>query len=275
MLSYYQVFAPGQAIESSLKQLAERRTDIFGVGEEAAQEAEIGKKMGEEDRRMIDDKIQWDGHTSSAEATARAARANISLNDQIEQIHRAKGLIPDSSKEGIGPKAGKNASSQPGPPQVPKLPTQAVPPPPQPRPPHIPQMPPTGLTGANLMPLRAPHPQPMMMPPQPFFMTPQVGQIRPGIMQNPFGNIAAPPGIHPHSMPQPQPNPPGEMGEPPSKRMRGEESLIPESEFMARNHSPVTFKIFVPNMSDKPGNKSTFIFKRIRYQFSSRLLKNF
>jgi hypothetical protein len=26
------VFAPGQAIESSLKQLAERRTDIFGVG---------------------------------------------------------------------------------------------------------------------------------------------------------------------------------------------------------------------------------------------------
>jgi hypothetical protein len=27
------VFAPGQAIESSLKQLAERRTDIFGVGE--------------------------------------------------------------------------------------------------------------------------------------------------------------------------------------------------------------------------------------------------
>jgi splicing factor 3A subunit 1 len=32
-----QVFAPGQAIESSLKQLAERRTDIFGVGEEAAQ----------------------------------------------------------------------------------------------------------------------------------------------------------------------------------------------------------------------------------------------
>jgi hypothetical protein len=27
------VFAPGQAIESSLKQLAERRTDIFGVGQ--------------------------------------------------------------------------------------------------------------------------------------------------------------------------------------------------------------------------------------------------
>lgn len=77
------MFAPGQAIESSLKQLAERRTDIFGVGEEAAQEAAIGMKMGEEERRLIDDKIQWDGHTSSAEATARMARANISLNDQV------------------------------------------------------------------------------------------------------------------------------------------------------------------------------------------------
>ena len=44
------VFAPGQSIESSLKQLAERRTDIFGVGEEAAQETAIGQKMGEEEK---------------------------------------------------------------------------------------------------------------------------------------------------------------------------------------------------------------------------------
>ena len=34
-----------------MKHLAERRTDIFGVGEEAAQEAAIGKKMGEEETR--------------------------------------------------------------------------------------------------------------------------------------------------------------------------------------------------------------------------------
>ena len=45
------VFAPGQAIESSLKQYAERRSDIFGVGEEAAQETVIGQKMGEEEQR--------------------------------------------------------------------------------------------------------------------------------------------------------------------------------------------------------------------------------
>ena len=48
------VFAPGQSIESNLKNLAERRTDIFGVGDEAASEAMIGQKMGEEEvRRMF------------------------------------------------------------------------------------------------------------------------------------------------------------------------------------------------------------------------------
>ncbi|MBO8666575.1 hypothetical protein INO76_16230, partial [Staphylococcus aureus] len=69
------VYAPGAAIEASLKQLAERRTDIFGVGVE---ETAIGKKIGEEESR-IDDKATWDGHTSSVEAATRAARANITL----------------------------------------------------------------------------------------------------------------------------------------------------------------------------------------------------
>ena len=84
------VFAQGGSIESSLKHLAERRTDIFGVGEEAALEAGIGKKMGEEDKRP-EEKVTWDGHSSSAEAAARLARANITLDEQIQQIHRTKG----------------------------------------------------------------------------------------------------------------------------------------------------------------------------------------
>ncbi|PZC74042.1 hypothetical protein B5X24_HaOG208411 [Helicoverpa armigera] len=56
-----EALAPGAAIEASLKQLAERRTDIFGVGDE---ETAIGKKIGEEERRR-DDRVTWDGHTSS------------------------------------------------------------------------------------------------------------------------------------------------------------------------------------------------------------------
>jgi len=48
------VYAPGTAIEASLKQLAERRTDIFGVGDE---ETAIGKKIGEEEKKK-DDKVR-------------------------------------------------------------------------------------------------------------------------------------------------------------------------------------------------------------------------
>lgn len=44
---------PGLDIESSLKQLAERRTDIFGVEETA-----IGKKIGEEEIQKPEEKVR-------------------------------------------------------------------------------------------------------------------------------------------------------------------------------------------------------------------------
>lgn len=53
---------------------------------------------------MIVFQITWDGHTSSVEAATRAARANITIEDQIHQIHKVKGLLPDEEKEKIGPK---------------------------------------------------------------------------------------------------------------------------------------------------------------------------
>ena len=47
-----------------MKNLAERRTDIFGVGDEAASEAMIGQKMGEEEVRpqriMLSENSQLD-----------------------------------------------------------------------------------------------------------------------------------------------------------------------------------------------------------------------
>lgn len=103
------VYAPGAAIEASLKHLAERRTDIFGVGDE---EAAIGKKLGEEEPRK-DDRVTWDGHTSSVEAATRAAARNVSLEDQIHQIHKVKGLLPDEEKEKIGPKQMSGISAPP------------------------------------------------------------------------------------------------------------------------------------------------------------------
>ena len=49
-----EVYAPGQDIQSSLKQLAERRTDIFGVEETA-----IGKKIGEEEIQKPEEKVSF------------------------------------------------------------------------------------------------------------------------------------------------------------------------------------------------------------------------
>lgn len=234
-----QVYAPGQAISQTLKHLAERRTDIFGVGEEAAQEAAIGKKMGEDETRRSaePEKVTWDGHSSSAEAAARAARANISLNDQIEQIHRNKGLIPDSSKESIGPQSTVQAPHSA--PQH-SQPQMAPPPPPvtvvsmqPPQPVPVPQPQPVAI-----MQMRPP-PQ-MVVPAQPMFMAPAPPQIPS------FGMPHMPPAAPAPHMPEMQ------MDEPPSKKARGEDNLMPEADFLARNVSPVTFRVVVPNMADKP-----------------------
>ncbi|CDW55098.1 Splicing factor 3A subunit 1 [Trichuris trichiura] len=98
------VFAMGADISANIKAFAERRSDIFGVGSKGAEQAMIGKKLGEEDVRRIDPKAIWDGHSVSVEATVKAAQAEISLEDQIAQIHRAQGLLPDKEKDRIGPK---------------------------------------------------------------------------------------------------------------------------------------------------------------------------
>merc|ERR1719245_1473075 len=60
--------------------------------------------------------------------------------------------------------------------------------------------------------------------------------------------IMVPPAAPPVYMP-PMPM---DDDEPASKKSRMEEHLIPEGEFLARNQGPVTFKVSVPNMADKP-----------------------
>jgi len=117
------VYAPGSAIESSLRQLAERRTDIFGVGDE---ETAIGKKIGEEERRP-GDKMPWQDEptapaagdapaapAASARGAAAAGRqAGISLQDQIAQIHKKQGhLAAGGGTSGGGAGAESTSSSR-------------------------------------------------------------------------------------------------------------------------------------------------------------------
>uniref|UniRef100_A0A0V0G5J9 Splicing factor 3A subunit 1 n=1 Tax=Triatoma dimidiata TaxID=72491 RepID=A0A0V0G5J9_TRIDM len=256
------VYAGGSAIEASLKQLAERRTDIFGVGDE---ETAIGKKIGEEDKKK-DDKVTWDGHTSSVEAATRAARANITIEEQIHQIHKVKGLLPDEEKEKIGPKpvarpSGGNQQQAQPPAQPPPLPPPKPPAPPLPPVAAAPLPPPPGI-------MAPPPPQPpIMMVPAP---------IRPPLMVPPgaFPVVAAtpsafmaPPGTAP--MPPQPPQPPAASSvsnllkhvanaaeaseeEPVPKKQKTEDTLIPEAQFLTQNKGPVTFKVLVPMMADKP-----------------------
>ncbi|XP_019717333.1 splicing factor 3A subunit 1 isoform X1 [Hippocampus comes] len=265
-----EVYAPGMDIDSSLKQLAERRTDIFGVEETA-----IGKKIGEEEIQKPEEKVTWDGHSGSMARTQQAAQANITLQEQIEAIHKAKGLVgEDDTKEKIGPSKPSDTHHMPPMPSpapiVPKPspPVAAMPRPPSnvgppvrttllsavpviPRPPVAPvvrlapgqvltSMPPM-IPGPRInvvpMPPSAPH---MMAPRPPPMVVPATFVPAPPVPQPP--NIVPAPPSHP---------PPPHDDEPMNKKMKTEDNLIPEDEFIRRNKGPVAVKVQVPNMQDK------------------------
>uniref|UniRef100_A0A087YFQ4 Splicing factor 3a, subunit 1 n=1 Tax=Poecilia formosa TaxID=48698 RepID=A0A087YFQ4_POEFO len=264
-----EVYAPGLDIESSLKQLAERRTDIFGVEETA-----IGKKIGEEEIQKPEEKVTWDGHSGSMARTQQAAQANITLQEQIEAIHKAKGLVgEDETKEKIGPSKPSEIHQPPSiPSSAPSLPKPSPPVTAVPRPP-VSVAPPVRTTLLSAVPviprppvapvvrlapgqvitqmppmIPAPRVNVVPMPPAPHLMAP-----RPPPMVVPTAFVPAPPMPQPPSAapaPPVHPPPPHE-DEPMSKKMKTEDNLIPEEEFLRRNKGPVAVKVQVPNMQDK------------------------
>ncbi|XP_075148039.1 splicing factor 3a subunit 1 [Haematobia irritans] len=243
------VYAAGTAIEASLKQLAERRTDIFGVGDE---ETVIGKKLGEEETKK-DDRVTWDGHTSSVEAATRAARANITLEDQIHQIHKVKGLLPDEEKEKIGPKPvgnkpGGQHQNQPKSSHAPQQQQQhqhqshhQQHPPQSQQPQHQPQHSMPAQPPVMMMQMRPP---PMMPPPFPV-----PGYMAPIPTPGPPQITPAPAVLEQAIIPLAQPIPVDD--EPPNKKLRSEDNLVPEAEFIAMHKSPITIQVQIPNVIEK------------------------
>lgn len=207
-----EVYAAGSAIESSLKHLAERRTDIFGSGDA---ETIIGKKIGEEDK--VQEKVTWDGHTNSVEAATRAARANITIEEQIHQIHKLKGLLPDEEKDKIGPSI-PGASSQ-----------QAKS--------HIMTAPHSMSTPQMMPPMMAPL---ISNPPSDYMMSMPMYNVP---MGTPHDQM-----MHQMRMPPAAPD----LGEPAYKKARTEDNLIPEQEFLQKNAPNVSIKVHVPSSSEKP-----------------------
>uniref|UniRef100_A0A4W4GPN6 Splicing factor 3A subunit 1 n=1 Tax=Electrophorus electricus TaxID=8005 RepID=A0A4W4GPN6_ELEEL len=259
-----EVYAPGLDIESSLKQLAERRTDIFGVEETA-----IGKKIGEEEIQKPEEKVTWDGHSGSMARTQQAAQANITLQEQIEAIHKAKGLVQeDDTKEKIGPSKPNELAPPLQPSVAPSLP--------KPSPPVTAVAPPVRTTLLSAVPV-IPRPSmtpvvrlapgQVLTPMPPMVHAPRINVVpmpptaphimapRPPPMVVPAAFVPAPPVPQvPPSAPAPLPPahpPPPHEDEPTSKKMKTEDNLVPEDEFLRRNKGPVAVKVQVPNMQDK------------------------
>ncbi|KTG33140.1 hypothetical protein cypCar_00040361 [Cyprinus carpio] len=184
-----EVYAPGLDIESSLKQLAERRTDIFGVEETA-----IGKKIGEEEIQKPEEKMAPPVRTTLLPAVPVIPRPPVA-----PMVRLAPGQV-----------------LAPMPPMLHAPRINVVPMPP---------------SASHIM---APRPPPMVVPAA-FVPAPPVPQ--------PPSTVSAP-------MPPAHPPPPHE-DEPSSKKMKTEDNLIPEEEFLRRNKGPVAVKVQVPNMQDK------------------------
>lgn len=140
-----QVYATGSLIESSLKQLAKRRTDIFGVGSE---ETQIGKTLNDgseeeqQQQQQKSDKLIWDGHAMSAETVQQRARDYLTPADVQAHFEAEQRLEAEREKIGV---------------QVP----------PQPTPPalglHTP-LPPT-ISASTMMMMMNKAPPGLMMPP--------------------------------------------------------------------------------------------------------------
>ncbi|XP_039262262.2 splicing factor 3A subunit 1-like [Styela clava] len=233
-----EVFAGGTDIEHALKGLAERRTDIFGVEETA-----IGKKVGEEEAAP-EDRVMWDGHSGSAESTQRKAAQGVTVDDQIEAIKKAQGIIMDESKSSIGPSTTKpNNAPKPVPKPQPSIvqvtqhrqPVQMV---------QIQQVPQRQvLTPVVVRPMInvVPQQQQVLVVQQPMTVQHVVQQPPPQMLvqQNPPQMMQQ---MHQPQQQFSQPEPEG----PPSKRQRTEANLIPEGQFLAHNHGPVMFRVACP-----------------------------
>ena len=229
------VFAPGASIDSSLRQLAERRTDIFGE-----EETLIGSRVDEGRNK---DKVVWDGYSSSAHKTIIEAQSQITIQDQIQDMKQRRER--EEEKEKIGPKKDiqerhsrdmlKNQS------QMRHM-----------LPPMHSLMPQSLLPAPNPFILPNPSMNPTMNPAMNFSLNPSMNAFPsfPPLSSLPVPSLPIP------SLPV---NPVADLPEDPSgdpeasaaKRLKTEESLIPEQDFLQSSPSVINIRVSVPSVTEK------------------------
>ncbi|KDE04288.1 hypothetical protein MVLG_05246 [Microbotryum lychnidis-dioicae p1A1 Lamole] len=94
----------GTDVSSSIRNLAAHRPDIFGVGtdDEARRKQEQAETLARSKKRELG---VWDGHTTTKDAITSRYQAGANLDEQIEALHRAKGLVGSQNDKAtvIGP----------------------------------------------------------------------------------------------------------------------------------------------------------------------------
>ncbi|ODM95504.1 Splicing factor 3A subunit 1 [Orchesella cincta] len=203
-LNQESVFAPGTDIDDSLKQLAERRSDIFGIGVE---ETPIGKKAGEEDKERIPG-MPWNPTLSSSQPPLMPPGGEPPSDEPKKDaigpsMEPAQPPMPPPQQQPPQPPMGlshHHPSQNPGPPGIPQPPPSS----------HAPNMPPMPgivrpMGGMPGMPPGGPPPPPGVM------LMQNLGQMRPllGIPQPGFPPFPpGPPGTLPNRPPLLTSNPP-------------------------------------------------------------------
>ncbi|GAA5908748.1 hypothetical protein JCM6882_008195 [Rhodosporidiobolus microsporus] len=92
----------GTDVSASIRAIAAHRPDIFGEGDD--DEVERKKQAEEMAKSRAREAQVWDGHAASKESITLRYQQGADLTNQIQSIHRAKGLLPTDN--GGGPQIG-------------------------------------------------------------------------------------------------------------------------------------------------------------------------
>ena len=86
----FQIFDTGTDVSSSIRALALHRPDIFGTADDAEERKRQEELKAKSKAREAE---VWDGHTASKDGITTRFQQGANLDEQIEALHRAKGLI--------------------------------------------------------------------------------------------------------------------------------------------------------------------------------------
>ncbi|GAA5888121.1 hypothetical protein JCM5296_005441 [Sporobolomyces johnsonii] len=106
----------GTDVSASIRAMAAHRPDIFG---DAGGEEELRRQAEQAAKSKQREKDVWDGHAASKETITMRYQQTANLDEQIQALHRAKGLVgpEDGQEPRIGPAV--PAPSQPSAPAEP------------------------------------------------------------------------------------------------------------------------------------------------------------